>query len=46
MDQLETAQERAAPEDGQIDNPYDVQFILLGEDLDVIRSQAAYRRHG
>ncbi len=32
---LDTAQERAAPEDGQIENPYDVQFILLGDDLDV-----------
>jgi DAK2 domain fusion protein YloV len=33
---METAQERAAPVDGQIENPYDVQFILLGDDLDVM----------
>ena len=35
MELLDTAQERAAPEDGQIENPYDVQFILLGDDLDI-----------
>ena len=31
-----TAQELAAPEDGEIENPYDVQFILMGENLDVM----------
>ncbi len=31
-----TAQELAIPVDGQIENPYDVQFILMGEDLDVM----------
>jgi DAK2 domain fusion protein YloV len=35
MKRMETAQELAAPLDGQIDNPYDVQFILLGDNLDV-----------
>ncbi len=30
-----TAQELAMPEDGRIENPYDVQFILLGENLNV-----------
>lgn len=30
------AQALAAPEDGQIENPYDVQFILMGENLNVI----------
>jgi hypothetical protein len=35
MDLMDTAQGRAAPADGRIENPYDVQFILLGEDLDV-----------
>lgn len=30
-----TAQELAMPEDGNIENPYDVQFILLGENLNV-----------
>lgn len=30
------AQAHAIPEGGQIENPYDVQFILLGENLDVI----------
>lgn len=30
------AQAFAAPEDGHIENPYDVQFILLGENLDVL----------
>lgn len=29
------AQAHAIPEGGQIENPYDVQFILLGEDLNV-----------
>jgi DAK2 domain fusion protein YloV len=36
MERMETAQELAAPEDGQIDNPYDVQFILIGDNLDVM----------
>ena len=36
-----SAQALAAPEDGVIENPYDVQFILLGDDLDVIE----VRRH-
>jgi DAK2 domain fusion protein YloV len=31
-----TAQELAVPVDGQIENPYDVQFILMGEDLNVM----------
>jgi DAK2 domain fusion protein YloV len=31
-----TAQEIAAPVDGKIENPYDVQFILLGENLNVM----------
>jgi DAK2 domain fusion protein YloV len=31
-----TAQELAVPIDGQIENPYDVQFILMGEDLNVM----------
>ena len=31
-----TAQELAAPEDGEIENPYDVQFILMGENLNVM----------
>lgn len=31
-----SAQELAAPDDGEIENPYDVQFILMGEDLDVV----------
>jgi DAK2 domain fusion protein YloV len=35
IQRMETAQELAAPEDGLIENPYDVQFILLGEALDV-----------
>lgn len=35
MKRMETAQELAAPLDGQIENPYDVQFILLGDNLDV-----------
>ncbi|MCA9999616.1 MAG: DAK2 domain-containing protein, partial [Anaerolineales bacterium] len=30
------AQALAAPEDGHIENPYDVQFILLGNNLDVL----------
>ena len=30
-----TAQELARPDNGQIENPYDVQFILLGQNLDV-----------
>lgn len=30
-----SAQELAMPEDGNIENPYDVQFILLGENLNV-----------
>lgn len=30
------AQALAAPEDGQIENPYDVQFILIGENLNVL----------
>ncbi|MCA9964297.1 MAG: DAK2 domain-containing protein [Anaerolineales bacterium] len=29
------AQALAAPEDGHVENPYDVQFILLGNNLDV-----------
>jgi hypothetical protein len=36
MERMETAQELAAPESGQIDNPYDVQFILIGDNLDVM----------
>jgi DAK2 domain fusion protein YloV len=36
MERMETAQELAAPENGQIENPYDVQFILIGDDLDVL----------
>jgi DAK2 domain fusion protein YloV len=32
----QTAQELAVPVDGQIENPYDVQFILMGEGLDVM----------
>jgi len=31
-----TAQELAVPIDGQIENPYDVQFILMGKDLNVM----------
>jgi len=31
-----TAQELARPENGEIENPYDVQFILLGENLNVL----------
>lgn len=31
-----SAQELAAPEDGEIENPYDVQFILMGENLNVM----------
>lgn len=31
-----SAQALAAPEDGVIENPYDVQFILMGENLDVL----------
>jgi len=31
-----TAQELVAPVDGQIENPYDVQFILMGEGLNVM----------
>lgn len=31
-----TAQELAAPEGGEIENPYDVQFILMGENLNVM----------
>ena len=30
-----SAQELAMPDDGNIENPYDVQFILLGENLNV-----------
>ncbi|MCO5184759.1 MAG: DAK2 domain-containing protein [Anaerolineae bacterium] len=30
-----TAQELARPSDGTIENPYDVQFILMGQNLDV-----------
>ena len=30
-----TAQELAAPENGELENPYDVQFILMGKNLDV-----------
>jgi DAK2 domain fusion protein YloV len=30
-----TAQELAMPENGEIENPYDVQFILLGQNLNV-----------
>ena len=29
------AQALAVPEDGQLENPYDVQFILMGQNLDV-----------
>lgn len=29
------AQALARPEDGQVENPYDVQFLLMGENLDV-----------
>ncbi len=36
-----TAQELAAPVDGHIENPYDVQFILMGENLNVME----VRRH-
>ncbi len=32
----QTAQELAVPVDGQIENPYDVQFILMGENLNVV----------
>lgn len=32
----QTAQELAIPVDGQIENPYDVQFILMGENLNVV----------
>jgi DAK2 domain fusion protein YloV len=32
-----SAQELARPEDGQIENPYDVQFILLGQNFDVFK---------
>ncbi len=35
MVRMETAQSLAAPDDGQLTNPYDVQFILMGEDLDI-----------
>ncbi|MCA9936443.1 MAG: DAK2 domain-containing protein, partial [Anaerolineales bacterium] len=35
------AQALAAPEDGQIENPYDVQFILMGENLNVLEVRAA-----
>jgi hypothetical protein len=35
------AQARAAPEDGQVENPYDVQFILLGQNLDVMEVRSA-----
>lgn len=31
-----SAQALAAPDSGHIENPYDVQFILLGENLDVL----------
>lgn len=31
-----TAQELAMPEGGHIENPYDVQFILMGQDLNVL----------
>ncbi len=31
-----SAQELAVPVDGQIENPYDVQFILMGKNLDVM----------
>jgi DAK2 domain fusion protein YloV len=30
------AQALAVPEDGKLENPYDVQFILMGQDLDVL----------
>ena len=36
MERQATAQELAVPHDGQIENPYDVQFILMGENLDVM----------
>ena len=36
LEAMDSAQERAVPVDGQIDNPYDVQFILIGDDLDVM----------
>ncbi len=41
MDRQISAQELAVPVDGQIENPYDVQFLLMGENLNVmeVRSQ-------
>ncbi|UCC51623.1 MAG: DAK2 domain-containing protein [Anaerolineaceae bacterium] len=36
LERQRTAQELAAPVDGQIENPYDVQFILMGENLNVM----------
>jgi uncharacterized protein len=35
-----TAQAKVAPEDGQIEHHYDVQFILLGQKLDVLAIRA------
>jgi DAK2 domain fusion protein YloV len=35
MVRQESAQSRVVPENGRIENPYDVQFILMGEALDV-----------
>ena len=35
MVRQESAQSRVVPENGHIENPYDVQFILMGEGLDV-----------
>lgn len=39
--QHQPAQALAAPEDGEIENPYDVQFILLGENLNVLEVREA-----
>jgi uncharacterized protein len=35
-----SAQALAAPEDGDLENPYDVQFILMGDNLDVLKVRA------
>lgn len=35
-----TAQERAMPESGHLENPYDVQFILMGRNLNVAEVRA------
>ena len=34
------AQARAIPEEGSVENPYDVQFILLGQGMDVLKIRA------